>query len=451
MNTTEKIFVIDTNIILNDHTVPFMLKNSRVVIPQIVIQELDKKRDFIDNKTAGFNARSFCRKIRKLIKEQGGCELQSGTVTLVLLPADIAQTEKDIKKLGLDPSKADSHIVATAWRLKEAGGDVTLLTNDTNMWVSSTALGIHVEDYEVNRMLQDVYSGVKTIELEDTTPIDAVYMGEEVLLTEEEHPGLYPNQILVLKCKNGLSASLIAMFEGYNRPIRRLRDMKKMSFAGIRPLNKEQSFAFELLSDRKISCFTLAGRAGTGKSMVALSYAIENLRMSDGGVFDKIIILKPVVPVGRDLGFLPGTLEEKLLPWMESFKDSLDLIFRTEANSSGQASKDRSYDYLVESGILEFQPLTFMRGRSIQNTLIILDEAQNTSIHEMKTLMTRIGDGSKIIALGDIEQIDAPWLDQQNNGLAYLIERGKESELLAHITFIKSHRSALADWASSNL
>lgn len=219
---------------------------------------------------------------------------------------------------------------------------------------------------------------------------------------------------------------------------------KRKSWAGIYPANKEQAFAFELLSDDEISCVTLAGRAGTGKSIVAMSYAIESLDQ-----YDQILVLKPTIPVGKDLGYLPGSLEEKLEPWMESFRDSLDIIFKAEKQKDEVYEK--KYDYLIEIGKLQFKPLTHLRGRSIQNTLIILDESQNTNTNEIKTLLTRVGEHSKIICLGDVEQIDAAWLDQQNNGLSYLVERGKNSNMIAHITFIKSHRSDLADWASAHL
>jgi PhoH-like ATPase len=319
------------------------------------------------------------------------------------------------------------------------------------MWLTCAAIGLNVEEHETQTNVkesQGFYTGVKTLTF-DGNEVDEFYNGV-LHLSESDYPGLYPNQILVLKSE-GSKQSAIAMFNGYDRALKRLRDYKRLQFAGISPLNKEQGFAFELLDNDKISCTTLAGRAGTGKSIVALSYAIEGLNKQE---FDKIIILKPIVPVGKDIGFLPGTMEEKLAPWMESFKDSLDIIFSQDAKGQtkdGQYLGEKNYDYLMENGILEFLPLTFMRGRSIQKSLIILDEAQNTSIHEMKTLLTRVGEGSKIILLGDVGQIDAPWLNDQNNGLSYLIEKGAESELVGHITLIKSMRSPLADWASSNL
>ena len=448
MKKSDKVLVIDTNIILNDASAIFSIKNATIVIPQIVIQELDRKKDYADNKSAAYNARAFNRRIKALIKEQKSCELQlaSGSI-LILAAANVEELEKNMKHLGLD-NKPDSMIVTTAWTLKQEGQDVRVVTNDVNMWVTCTSLEIDVEDYEENSKPQDLYSGVKVIELEETELINRVYSGEDVIITEDEFPGLYPNQIIVFKSQASRHSSLIVMFKGYKEPLFRVRDMKKLQLAGTRPLNKEQGFAMELLSDDNIPCVTLAGRAGTGKSIIALSYGVANLN----SMLDKIIVLKPVVPVGRDLGFLPGTLEEKLLPWIESFKDSLDIIFKSGSEvKDGFDLKEKTYDYLVENGMLEFQPLSFMRGRSIQNTLIILDEAQNCSVHEIKTLLTRVGEGSKLIALGDVEQIDAPWLSHQNNGLTHLIERGKDSELVGHVTFIKSHRSPLADWASLNL
>lgn len=450
MIKNEKVFVIDTNLILNDYMIPFTFRDCTIVLPQTVIKELDRKLTFED-KSVAYNARAFCRKIKNMIKEQGSSDLIiNETTKLIIIPTDVDKLNKTSKHLGLDSEKADSEIVSTAYLLSK-DNDVTMLTNDTNMWVTCVAIGLKVEDYEVNKQFQDVYSGVKTILVDDDPDlITRVYNGESTVLTEDLYPGLFPNQILVFKTSFSTQSSLITYFKNYNTPLKKISSKENFSFAGIKPINKEQSFAYELLDKEHISCVSLAGRAGTGKSIIALSYAISCL---DGQVFEKITILKPVIPVGKDLGFLPGTLEEKLEPWMESFKDSLDVIFKSDKQyvKDEKTFKDKTYNYLIESGKLEFKPLTHMRGRSIQNTLIILDEAQNCSIHEIKTLLTRISEGSMVIALGDIEQIDAPWLNQQNNGLSYLIERGKSSELIGHITFIKSCRSELADWASTNL
>jgi PhoH-like ATPase len=450
-----KTVMIDTNVILNDYTTVFSMKNTHILIPQMVITELDKKKNSIDNRAIAYNARQFTRKLKALMRDSG-CEIDLANGSrLTLLPSNYSNTLQDLEHLQLEPTKADNIIVATAWRASQSCDDFSMITGDANMWLTCKSIGLNVEDHETAdvKESQGMYTGVKTIMLEDSELIERIYSDTKVYLEEEEYPGLFPNQILVFKSEFSRHSSAIVMFNAYNLPLKRIKDSKNYQFAGIKPLNKEQTFAFELLSNDRVSCVTLAGRAGTGKSMVALSFGIEGI---DREAFDKIIILKPIVPVGRDVGFLPGTLEEKLGPWMESFRDSLDIIFAANGeknNSKDDRSfdQDKSYDFLVESGMLEFLPLTFMRGRSIQRSLIILDEAQNTSIHEMKTLLTRIGEGSKIILLGDIDQIDAPWLNAQNNGLSYLIEKGAETELVGHITLIKSLRSPLADWASSNL
>ena len=447
----QKVLVIDTNLILNDYMIPFTFTDCMIVLPQVVIKELDKKK-ISDNKSVSYNARAFCRKIKKMIKEQGSCDLDlNETTKLIIIPTETDKLIKTSKHLGLDPDKADSEILATAWQLSEKGNDVTVYTNDVAMWVTCVAIGLKVEDHEGNTKFQDVYSGVKTLYVDDDPDlIQRVYANESVLLVEELYPELSPNQILVLKTSFSTQSSLIAYFKNYNTPLKRIPSKETFDMAGIKPLNKEQAFAMELLKKENITCVSLTGRAGTGKSIVTLSYAIDCLNKEK---FEKITILKPIIPVGKELGFLPGSLEEKLEPWIESFKDSLDVIFKSEKliSKDSKSFKEKAYDYLIETGKIEFKPLTFIRGRSIQNTLIILDEAQNTSLHEMKTLLTRIGEGSKVITLGDIEQIDAPWLDHQNNGLSYLIEKGKSSEIIGHITLIKSCRSELADWASINL
>jgi len=448
--------MMDTNIILNDYTIVFTMKNTHILIPQMVIAELDKKKNSIDNRAIAYNARQFTRKLKTLMKDSG-CEIElSHGSKLTLLPSNFSDLKKDLDHLQLEPNKADNIIIATAWRASQTHSDLVMLTGDANMWLTCKSIGLAVEDHETQNVKesQGMYTGVKTIILEDSDFIDEIYSNQEVVLEEVDYPGLFPNQIIVFKAEFSRHSSVIVMFHGYGKPLKRVKDIKHHQFAGIKPLNKEQGFAFDLLSNDKVACVTLAGRAGTGKSMIALSYGIEGINKE---LFDKIIILKPIIPVGKDVGFLPGTLEEKLGPWMESFKDSLDIIFsssgsdKTSSKDGHSFAQDNSYDYLVENGMLEFLPLTFMRGRSIQKSLLILDEAQNTTQHEMKTLLTRVGEGSRVICLGDIDQIDAAWLNAQNNGLSYLIEKGSESELVGHITLIKSLRSPLADWASSSL
>lgn len=452
-------YVIDTNIILNDHTAPFSIKNADIVLPQMVVRELDKKQTFADNKSVAYNARAFGRALKALLREQQGSNvLNLPNGSKIILEGTDSTLQQTVENLGLEPRKPDSAIVASAWKLKKSGRDVTLLTNDTNMWVTARSLNIPVEDYDIGSG-SEAYTGVKSFVLEDTSLMDAVYNGEKVYLNEEDFPHLHVHQILVFKGA-AYNKSLLAVFKGYDKPIKRMSNIDDMEFSGIAPLNKEQGFAYELLTTDEIACMTIAGKAGTGKSMVALSYALHHLGKASGkgntkkgaSKYERIMILKPIVPLGRDVGFLPGTLEEKLGPWTESFFDSLDFIFQEEEFTKDDIKfKEKPYQHLIDRGIIEFLPLTFMRGRSLPNTLIILDEAQNTSVHEIKTLLTRTGEGSKVICLGDIDQIDAPWLDKQNNGLAYLIERGKNADMIGHVTFIKSHRSDLANWASDNL
>jgi len=460
-NKGRKVFVIDTNIILNDYMIPFSFKSVDIVLPQMVIHELDKKQDFAINKSVAYNARAFGRKLRTLLKEQKSHKIKlknDCTITLERTPSDIS---KIVSKLGLEAHKPDSIIIACAAELKEAGRNVTLLSNDTNMYVSASLLNIDVEDYQIDSKKEKFFTGVSVFTLKNSLLIHNIYEGKSCFLTEKEYPELYVNQIVILKGDKELAVSIpsvLTVFKGYDKPLERIKYSGKdreMKYSGISPLNKEQAFAFHLLSDSRLSCVTLSGKAGTGKSIVTLSYAIENLgTKEDKDKFEKILIVKPIIPVGKDVGFLPGTLEEKLDPWIQSFMDSLDVIFDHSEeghDKGGFKVKEKPYKELLARGIIQFQPLTFMRGRSIQKTLVILDEAQGTSLHEMKTLLTRIGEGSKIICLGDIDQIDAPYLDKNNNGLTYLIERAKTAEIIGHIELIKSQRSALADWAADNL
>ena len=457
----KKSFILDTNILLSDHAAMLNFEDSDIFLPQIVLQEMDSKKNSRD-KTVGYNARSFIKMIKQLMKEQQTYDdlVLPNNSFLTILPTKSNDIASILSKAGLERTP-DNEIVATGLLLKKQGKRIILITNDSNLWITAMSQGLEVDDYDLTGVRSNQYTGVKVIQLESSEIIDRFYSGEDVLLDELEYSGLYPNQILVMKVE-GIS-SLIARFMGYDKPLKKCKKKESMNFSGVKPLNKEQSFAFELLDDDSIPCVTLAGRAGTGKSICTLAYAMDNLHK-----YEKILILKPVIPVGQDLGFLPGTLEEKLAPWIKSFTDTLDFIFNStgkqkskpdvfEQKSYGKFKKDdafideKSYKYIIESGQLEFQPLAYLRGRSICNTLIILDESQNTSLHEIKTLVTRIGEGSKVICLGDIDQIDSPYLDKYNNGLSCLIEKGKHSDLVGHITFIKSHRSKLSDWASEAL
>lgn len=462
VDCARKVFVVDTNIILNDHNVPFSLQDVDIILPYAVIKELDQQ---YESKSATFNARAFKKKL-KILMSGGGIlnefRLENGS-TLIL---ESQNYEEILKKLSLDPIKADNHIIASAYnQFMNEGRPVTLLTNDIGMWVIARSIGVEAEDFSAhkqqgNHAQSDIYSGVRIIHLEDFAKTEAdfaliedLYAGRECLLTPQQVPGLHPNQILVIKSEYQ-TGSIIVMFKDYSKPLKRLKDISKMSFAGIKPLNKEQGFAYEFFCDEKIACTTIAGRAGTGKSIVALSYAITSL---DSHRFDRIMIFKPIIPVGKDLGYLPGTIEEKLAPWIDSFKDSFKVIFKEEEETNyykdGKQVKknDSSFQYLLDSGQMEFHPLTFMRGRSLMKTLVILDECQNTSVNEIKMLLTRIGEGSKVICLGDIDQVDVNYLSRENNGLSYLIERGREAEMIGHITFIKDHRSDLSNWAGNNL
>lgn len=460
-NDKREIFVIDTNIILNDHMAPFSISKAEICIPQVVINELDKKQDFAHSKSVAYNARAFGRKLRGLLRKQQSSTLKLDNGSTLRLLRTSKDANKTIEQLGLEPRKADSYIVAAAWELKNAGHDVTLLSNDNNMFISAIALDIKVDDYGADSAPKktEPFTGVKVIEFEDGELIQQFYEGKKCMLREDKHPGLHMNQIIVLKHTYGESStSILSCFKGYDRPLRRIHYSGKpgeLRFSGIEPLNKEQAFALHLLSDDKITCVTLAGKAGTGKSIVTLGYAIENLgkRSASGYSYEKILILKPVVPIGKDIGYLPGTIDEKLEPWMKSFADSLDIIFKGDGKveKDNKAFKERPYKYMMEAGILQFQPLTFMRGRSLQNTLVILDECQNCSVSEVKTLLTRIGHGSKVVCLGDVDQIDTPFLDKYSNGLTYLINRGKDAPMIGHITLIKSQRSDLAEWAADNL
>ena len=469
----KKTFVLDTNIPLNDSNVLNSFDENDVIIPLVVLEELDNHKNRQDE--VGKNARAFSRQLdelRKLGSFQDGITLPGGGKVFVL--ATNSNTKLDIPG-ELDSSKVDNIIIAFAHQIgSKEGVNCVLISKDINVRLKCDALGVKCEDYLKMRVANDpekFYRGVEVIEVDDQL-IDFFYRHNQLDIPESVLEGrvLYPNQIVIVKnVVDGQTAkSAITKVQG---PKKTLVPITKIDNAfGLKPRNKEQNFSFDLLFDDNVKLLTLSGVAGTGKTLITLAAGLAQLNglgAPDVAKYNKLIVTRPIQPLGKDIGFLPGTLEEKMEPWVAPIRDNLNFLMGnkrpprpkkadgTEARDRNQNSKlDTDNGYLAlmqEKGLIEVEAITFIRGRSIPNAFIVIDEAQNLSMHELKTIITRVGEGTKIVLTGDIEQIDNSHVDVYTNGLTCAIERFKEYDIAAHVTLTKGERSALATLASKIL
>ena len=436
---SKKIYVLDTNVLLSDFNALYAFKNNDLVIPLKVLEEIDKHKKRQDG--VGANARQTIRELDKL-REKGnvseGVKLGSrkGSLCIVGFDKNHLPLEFDIK----DP---DNQILATVYNvISKCDKDtkVTLVSQDINMRVKADALGIAAEDYTTNQIVEraeEVYTGFVQ-HLVDDAIIDRFYGGEKLSL-EEKDIKLHPNQYVMLVSNANEKKTALAKFKNYNHPLSKVKDFKE-GIWDVRAKNKEQQFAFDLLMDQDVKIVSLVGRAGCGKTLIALAAGLKQIL--DDRTYKKLIVSRPVQPMGRDIGFLPGTLEEKMMPWIAPIQDNLEFLM----------GDDKEHMKLLqEQGTIEIEALTFIRGRSISNAFIIIDEAQNLTMHELKTIITRVGEGTKIILTGDIDQIDSAFLDATNNGLTYAVEKFKPYELAGHISLQKGERSAVATLAAQVL
>lgn len=433
----KKTFVLDTNVLLYDSECIFSFTDNNIVIPLIVLEELDQKKNRQDE--IGRNARKSSRYLDEL-REQGslqeGVNLRSGGI-LKILPKDQIKNFDNVIFSDLDPEKPDSIIIATAKSLQDSNEDpVILVTKDINVRVICDAIGVKCEDYKKHRVVSNaetLYSGVQRIDIEQNV-VDEFYSTKSLSIPDQFNDyNLYPNQFLVLKDKTSGQQSIISRFKGWNQNLTPLIEAKPTW--GLTPRNKEQKFALDILFDDSIKLVTLVGKAGTGKTLLAISSALQQTLEPTNKKYKKVVISRPVQPVGKDIGFLPGTLEEKMDPWIAPIKDNLKFLFNNDSFTM---------DMYIERGEIEIEAITFIRGRSIANAIIIIDEAQNLTTHELKTIITRVGEDTKIILTGDIDQIDNTYVDSVSNGLTYAIEKFKDHSIAAHITLLKGERSELA-------
>ena len=461
---TKKTYVLDTNVLLSDPSSLFSFEEHDVFIPMAVLEELDNHKSRQDD--VGKNARSVSRTLDDL-REKGslmeGIKLDHGGVLKVVTMSPECVKSLPVELKPADP-KVDNMIIAFMLSMSEDQNAV-LVSKDINVRLKCDSLGIRCEDYRKMRVTNDpknFYRGVEVIELpEDLVQQfydeDGLYLPQEITKKYQ----LYPNQIVVLKStfQGQTIKSAISKFLSYDKPLKPIEKIEQAF--NLKPRNKEQTFSLDLLFDDSIKLLTLAGPSGTGKTLLALASALAQLKgIGDTPRYDKLIVTRPVQPIGRDIGFLPGTLEEKMEPWVAPIRDNINFLMGTrkpsrrknQSEDEGKRQGDDQYLALMqEKGFIEIEAITFIRGRSIPNAFIIIDEAQNLSMHELKTIITRVGDNTKIVLTGDVEQIDNVHVDVYSNGLSYAIERFKEYPIAGHVTLLKGERSELATIASKIL
>lgn len=461
----KKTYILDTNVLLSD---PNFLKNfedNDLVIPLLVLEEMDRHKGRSDE--VGRNCREVSR-ILDSLSETGslkdGVPLPCGGTLKVLSSPDGYSDllPQDLVK----GSSIDNMIIGFVLKLRKEGNPhAILVSKDINIRIKCSSLGIPAEDYlsiRVADSMDSLYTGVKVVLTEEQT-VDKFYMGEELKVPDVTSDLTQPNQILVLKSVdtngNTLKSALCRVLPGGT-----LSYFKKYDdIFGIRPRNKEQTFSVELLMDPNVKLLTLTGRAGCGKTLLALAAGLEQLdSIGSKRNYQKLIVSRPIQPVGKDIGFLPGTLQEKMEPWISPIRDNLEYLLgsgnsgkknqrRKKPEDNAGGFKDPYLDLMQQKGLIEIEAISHIRGRSIPNTFMIIDEAQNLTMHELKTIVTRAGENTKIVLTGDIEQIDNVHVDSFTNGLTYAIEKFKEYDLSGHVTLLKGERSELATLASKIL
>lgn len=472
---TAKTFVLDTNVLIHDPEALFKFEEHHLLIPIFVIEELDGLKKGANE--VGRNARHTLRLLDALDAE-GKLGSPSETRTAFVNDSkgtlEIALSSplyRDSIPQDLDWDKKDNKIIAVA-----VANEAILVTKDTNVRVKARAIGVKTADYETDKVNYDgLYSGHSEAFISEND-LNLLYSEGFATKNQVNLHDCPPNEYVTFYSTDNPKHSAIARYDAFNE-IFVLVSGSTMKPAGLMPKNSEQLMAIDALMNPDIKLVTLVGVAGTGKTLCALAAAIQGV---DSQEYSKALVARPVVPMGNDVGYLPGSLEEKLGPWMAPIRDSVDFLMGTalshkkepkketkEPKKSSKASKpgkvvkelERDYyekdagklpgvDELVAHGMLELCTLTFMRGRSIPNQFIVVDEVQNCSPHEIKTLITRAGEGTKIVLTGDPDQIDTPYLDASSNGLTYVVDRFREEKIAAHVTLTKGERSELAEIAA---
>ncbi len=431
----KKTFILDTNVLLHDPESFTKFPRNHVVITVTVLEELDKMKRLPSE--LGRNSRTVFHLLDALAKAgrgdlHNGIELDNGSTVRILV-----QSRMEFKG-DLSPSVKDNRIIMAALHLVEKGERVVFVSKDFAARIKAEAIGLEAEDYENLKYSYDtLYRGIRYVQVEKRV-IDEFYKDGEGPVPGE---GFKPNEYVVMTSPENSSA--VGKFDPKKGKIVSL--LKVPDIWGIKPKNVEQKCAIDMLLRDDIKLVTLIGQAGTGKTLVALACALR--KVFDEGLYSRIIVSRPVVPLGRDIGYLPGTKEEKLFHWMQPIYDNLEFLC---ASTDGEGPNE-TMRWVMDSTKMEMEAVTYIRGRSLPKAYIIVDEAQNLTPHEMKTIISRAGEGAKVVLTGDPTQIDNPYLDKDSNGLTYTVGRFGDQRLYGHMFFEKTERSELAALAAEIL
>ena len=439
----KKTYVLDTNVVLHDPLAVYKFEDNAVVLPIFVIEEVDQFKKELSE--LGQNARHLSRILDEL-RNQNGRTLDQG-VPLESTGGELrVAVPPQMPKRAPGPGEMDRFILQMALDLRDQRPDQPLVfvTMDTNLRIRADALGLKAETYEGGRVsIDELYSGVVTADV-DRAMVDQLAQREPIdasLLDVE----LYPHAGLVLRERDQARHTALGRFDPKEGTIVPLR-VGREGVWRVRPRNLEQYFALDMLLSPDIHLLTLIGKAGTGKTLLAVAAGLQSVVQD--GTYGRMLVSRPIFPMGRDVGYLPGTVEEKLNPWMQPIFDNLEYIF---SSGRGRMSEHRNYEDLLASGVIQIEPLTYIRGRSLPNQFLVVDEAQNLTPHQVKTVITRCGADTKIILTGDPYQIDNPYVDSASNGLTVVAQRFQGEDIGAHVTLSKGERSELAERATQLL
>ena len=438
----KKTYVLDTSVYLTNAECIYAFKNHDIHVPLKVFEEIDKHKKRQD--AVGAQARKIIRiwdelRLSGSLASDKGVRIRKGLGLIKSISA--AGIKPEDLPCDLDTSIPDHLIIATALKAqRESTRKVVLVSRDINMRVIADAVGLTSEDFQNNQVVdtsENIFTGYTTVLVDDQT-IDQFYERKDVYLEQE---GLHTNQYLMLVSNANEKKSALARYVNAATPLRQLITSKQKVW-GIKPRNKEQQFLMDALMDPKIQIVTAIGKAGSGKTICAIAAGLEQTIDEVKQEYTRVIVSRPVQPLGKDIGFLPGTMEEKMSPWLMPIQDNLQFLMGNDKIT---------LDIYMQKGTIEIEALTYIRGRSISNAFIIIDEAQNLTTHELKTIITRVGEGTKIVLTGDVEQIDNVYIDATSNGLTHAVEKFKKFELASHVTLMKGERSKVATFAAQNL
>lgn len=425
----KKFFILDTNVLIHDPMAITKFADNTVVVPISVIEELDTFKSVADER--GKAARIVSRKLdemRKLGRLDEGVKTENGGMLIV----DLDHEQVLPKEFLLE--KMDNRILNNALWYNKKKHNAILVTKDINLRLKAEAIGLRSEDYEAGKVkVDELYPGLVTIE-KTADFIDKFYKEKSVKNTDAD---LVANEFVVFKAKEDPKKTAMGRVDPADLSVIKMLNPETAPW-GIRPLNKEQRCAMDLLLDENVKLVTMIGSAGTGKTLMSLACGLQ--KAVEESVYRRLIICRPIIPVGKDIGYLPGTKEEKLSTWMGAIYDNLEFIM----DKKHQEDAVQKFEYLLQNDKIEIASVTHIRGRSLPKQYMIVDDAQNLTPHEIKTILSRAGEGTKVVVTGDPYQIDNPYLDIASNGLMYIVDRFKGQKLYGHLTFTKTERSQLA-------